>query len=64
METATNPKVILHSDEYEDEEFFYDTIEEARAGMKRLATACRREYRKDRIEREINLVVETIMIGN
>lgn len=50
-------KVYLSSDEYGSEEFTYDTEAEQRAGVSRLITRAREEFRKDGVVREVKAVV-------
>ena len=52
--------VELRSEVHGNEPFRHDTLEEALAGGKRLLRACKAEYRKDGIEREIVLVLGRI----
>jgi len=53
------PLVILSSDEFGEEEFDFDTLEEARAGFERLKQSCQIEAEKDSIERRLILALET-----
>jgi hypothetical protein len=54
-----HPQVIMYSDEFGFEDFGYDTIEEAEAGLERLKKECSKAYKKDGIERKSLLVIET-----
>jgi len=50
--------VIMESTEYGAESFEYETIEEAEAGIKRLAKSAKKHKKEDGIERYIYLLID------
>jgi hypothetical protein len=51
------PKIILYSQEFGFEEFDYETLEEAEAGLERLKKKCYEAHQSDGIERHLWLVL-------
>ena len=51
-------KVIMWSEEFGFEDFFYDTIVEARKGFELLKKECVKQFNKDGIRRLLFLVIE------
>ena len=51
--------VILSSDVYGEEEFKYDTDEDLLAGVTRLYSECKKGSRKDGMEREIRIRINS-----
>ena len=56
-EERQEPKIIMSSEEYGSEQFDYDTLEEAEAGLERLKKKCSEAYQEDGIERRLLLVL-------
>lgn len=48
-------RIILASEEYGEEEFYYKTHGDAVEGLARLQKACLNEQRKDKVKRTLNL---------
>jgi hypothetical protein len=53
------PQIIMKSEEFGEEEFDYDTVEEAQEGFTRLKESCQQCAQNDGIERTLLLVLDS-----
>jgi hypothetical protein len=58
------PQIIMKSDEFGEEDFDYDVIEEAQEAFARLKEECQKQAHEDGIERTLFLVLDSWTTGD